>query len=253
MGIDTNDDIDGLMVGNEAPSEKKESTGEKSKKAERFIQKAQKDERRARSDNSDLYSILTKFLKNPLFDELFQPVTSLLEQAFPSRLILWLIAFVYPEATLYVGEKLQRKEMVKSMMLLSREEKLKLFQEDTLDISIRNWMSLWITSWYDFILHQDASIIMNHKLFSLLKTEASKALLIDGVKAVLVFFFQTRNITLSPSVATRYADFIVSQMFEKVQHLSSTHLTEDPEFLLDQSEGNKITASMLFGFSASEE
>ncbi len=254
MGIDSTDDIDGIVAWGDAISEKKESASEKSKskKAERFIQKAQKDERRARSDNDDLFLILAKFLKNHFFDELFQPITSLLERAFPSRVILGLVAFVYPEATLYMSLHLHKEEMMNSLKKLSRNQTMVPFNENSLDESIRNWMSLWITTWYDFVLHQDASIIMNHKLFSLLKSEESKNILTLWVISVLIFFFQTRNISITQSVARRYADFIVSQLLEKVEHLSNKHLADDPEFLLDQSEGSTVTASMLFGFAASE-
>lgn len=251
MWIESTDDIDGLSSA-ESTSEKRESPAEKarSKKASQYIQKAQKDEKKAKVDNDDLFLILSRFFQNPLFDDLYPSIITLLELAFPSRVILWLITFIYPEAALYLADKLKNEHMIDVLRGLTRNTLPTPFDENSLDPSIRKWMNLWITSWYDFVLHYDASAVMNHKFYTLLDQEKTRHQLINTVVVVIVFFFQTRNIEISNSIARGYATFIVSQLHEKVKERTEKHIATDPEFYLDFS--NKVDVNMLFGFGKDE-
>jgi hypothetical protein len=85
-------------VSKEVSEKQKESY----KKAQVQIQKSQKDERKAKSDNDDLFAILLRFIQNPYYEELIPMIIELLQISTPSRLILIYIAILYPEAALYI-------------------------------------------------------------------------------------------------------------------------------------------------------
>jgi hypothetical protein len=53
-------------VSKEVSEKQKESY----KKAQAQIQKSQKDEKKAKSDNDDLFAILLRFIQNPYYEEL---------------------------------------------------------------------------------------------------------------------------------------------------------------------------------------
>lgn len=96
---------DGGITSSEKSSEQSEKQRESSRRAQAQLQKVQKDEKKAKADNEDLFRILSRFIQNPLYTELIPDVTILLQNNFPSRFLLFLIALVYPEASYYLLEK----------------------------------------------------------------------------------------------------------------------------------------------------
>ena len=86
----------------EAIREKSEKQKESYKKAQAQIQRAQKDEKKAKGDNDELFQILTRFIQNPYYESLVPRLTELLSIAFPSRPILGMLALIYPDAAYLV-------------------------------------------------------------------------------------------------------------------------------------------------------
>jgi hypothetical protein len=251
MGLEQDDDIESSSLSGskekwgESPAEKA-----RSKKAVQYLQRAQKDEKKAKTDNDDLFLILSRFLRNPLYDDIFAPIIHLLEISYPSRVILALIAFIYPEATLLVSEKLERPSMMQALKSLTRNDHYTPFDEKSLDPSIRKWMNIWITSWYEFILHGDGSLIMKQKLHTLLFSSSGRERILQAVIAVFIFFFQTRNINISESTARRYGDFIISELSKKVEEDMRQHQITDGDFL---EGGENLDSLSLFGFGSSDQ
>lgn len=96
------DSGNGPSSGSEKASEQSEKQKESSKRAQSQLQKTKKDEQKAKGDNTILFYILTRFIQNPLYDELIPTVTILLESTYPSRFILCIISLIFPEAAQHV-------------------------------------------------------------------------------------------------------------------------------------------------------
>ena len=104
----------------EAISEKSEKQKESYKKAQAQIQKSQKDEKKAKWDNDELFHILSRFIQNPYYESLVPRLTELLTIALPSRPIIGMLALIYPEASHNVMNSIGQGERINLLKSLYR-------------------------------------------------------------------------------------------------------------------------------------
>lgn len=197
----------------ETVSEKSEKQKESAKKAYSQLQKTQKDEKKAKGDNEQLFLLLTRFIQNPLYEELIPGVTTLLELAFPSRFILSIVSLVYPDAADYVFRQTNNHDSLMKMLQLHVYESRIVFEEKSIHESIRGWISTWMSVSQRFLLQDDASVVLQKKLVDTLSTENRQVAKIIFWK-FFIFFFERRNVSIEVSIAQAYASFIISE-FEK--------------------------------------
>lgn len=238
LGNDTLEDGNSLSGISEVPTEKSEKQRESAKKAQSQLQKTQKDEKKARSDNNDLFFILTKFIQNPLYEELIPGVVLLLEKGVTSRFILTVTALLYPESALYILTKIGKHHEIQKMMNIYKYPEKTIFHEQNLDMSIRDWISFWMMFSKEFLLQESGSVILDVKLIDILST-------IDRQKIRQVlwlffhFFFEEKNVNIQHSKSETYAEFIISEFEKEIQ---KKLLIVDPNLKNSQS----IDADMLF-------
>ena len=223
----------------EAPSEKSEKQKESSRRAQAQLQKTQKDEKKAKWDNDDLFLLLSRFIQNPLYEELIPSVVSLLQMWYPSRFILVIIALVYPEAAHYLMSKIGKILTETSYMHMHRYDSAYAFHNEHLHPSIRDWVTLWMTGAQDFLSHPESSVVLHQKTLSLLSS-SSRITAEDGVKMFFVFFLAARNVSIQSTVAQSYAQYIVAE-YEKViqKYLDNA----DPDLRMQSS----VDVKSLFG------
>ena len=97
MWLDSIDDIDSWEVWVQA-SETKEQQKERKdnySKSIAWIQRTQKDEKKAKKDNDYLFDIIKEILKDPKYDILLPFVVDTLKIQSPSNFILWALSLVY--------------------------------------------------------------------------------------------------------------------------------------------------------------
>lgn len=222
----------------EAPSEKSEKQRESAKKAQSQLQKTQKDEKKAKSDNDDLFLILSKFIQNPLYEELIPSIALLLEKGVPSRFILVITALIYPEATLHVFVKIWKHEEIKKMKHIHRYETMIPFHEKDLDISIRDWISFWMVFSKEFLIQDSGSTILDMKLIDILSTK-DRHIIRQTFWVFFQFFFREKNVDIPYNKADTYGEFIVWE-FEKeiVRKLETSDV--------DLKNSQKVDPNMLF-------
>ncbi len=223
----------------EAPSEKSEKQKEVSRRAQVQLQKTQKDEKKAKGDNDDLFLLLAQFIKNPLYEVLIPSITILLQHAYPSRFILTLTALVYPDAAHYLFEKLEKKIPIDRYIRLYTYPERHIFHNDDIHPSLRDWVTLWMTSSQQFLVNNSTSTILTEKLMLLLASpERSRA--IESISDIFWYFFSTKNVTLEKDKADTYAHFILTQL---EQVLSEYLKSSDP----DLRAGEGVDINTLFG------
>ena len=216
-------------------SEKKESY----KKAQAQIQKAQKDEKRAKWDNDELFQILTRFIKNPYYEVLISPVTDILSISLPSRPIIGMLALIYPDAAHHVFHTISETNRIHQMQLLHRYDEPWIFHEKDLHITLRQWMSVWIDSFDRYVSIDWSSIIMQKKF--LIMIDSSEKRILATINAFVGFFFQSRNIIISPSIIEAYSRFILKNIRITLQKSIQVHPDRD----ITQTE--EIVDTTLFG------
>lgn len=208
MDIDTSEWVGSSS---EAPSEKSERQKESAKKAQKELQKTQKDEQKAKWDNSALFHILSRFIQNPLYEELIPTVIGLLEHAYPSRYILATISLFYPEATEHILKQSGKSDHITKLIHLPRSEFQTPFDDTTLDHSIRDWISFWVDFSRQFLREKEGSTILSQKLAWLLSWKNTRTHADEAVARFFAFFLSLRNVTIKPNIAHTYAVFITDE------------------------------------------
>ncbi len=199
----------------EVVNEKSEKQKESYKKAQAQIQKAQKDEKKAKWDNDELFQILTRFIKNPYYEVLIPQVTDILSIALPSRPIIGILALIYPDAAHHVFHTIWEPDRMYQMQLLHRYDDLWVFHERDLHITLRQWMSIWIDSFDRYVIIDGSSIIMQKKFLMMIETSERRILV--AISSFVGFFFHSRNIIISPSIVESYSHFILKNIRNTLQ------------------------------------
>lgn len=137
----------------------------------------------------------------------------LLQNAFPSRFILVIIALTYPEAAHYMYGKLGKSVSPDLYGNLYRYPQPHEFHDNTLDPTIRDWVTLWMGSAQEFLSQEDGSVILQQKILTLLSS--SRKIAEDGIKNFFIFFLSTSNVFIAEGKAEAYAQFIIAE-FEKI-------------------------------------
>lgn len=233
MEISSSPESSWLSSGADAIREKSETQREAYKKAQAQLQKSQKDEKKAKTDNEDLFSILQRFIQNPFYEVLIPTVTELLQMSTPSRYIIALTALVYPESALYILTKQEKKDVIESLLSLHRYESKETFNENTLHPSIRSWMSTWVQFSWIYLAHEESSTILQKKLLHLMTEGKSKEIIKRSLNQFLLFFFQSRNIEISTKTIDAYAIFIL-RGYEELLDRSLQWV--DPDILLSPTD-----------------
>lgn len=227
----------------EAPSERSEKQKESSRRAQSQLQKTQKDEKKAKQDNDDLFLILSRFIQNPFYEDLIPSVILLLQNSYPSRFILVIIALVYPEAAHYLFQKIGKNIPPDVYTKIHRYPEAHQFHDHHLDPSIRDWVTLWMSSAQDFLSQSESSVILHQKTLNLFDA-STRSIAEKSVSIFFSFFLWTSNVTIDAKKSEAYAVFIVSE-YENVIRTFLDHADED---LKKQS---SINSNDLFGIDSS--
>ena len=222
----------------EAIREKSEKQKESYKKAQAQIQKSQKDEKKAKWDNDELFDILTRFIQNPYYESLIPTLTELLIIALPSRPIIGILALIYPDAAHYVLQTIHQWERIHILKSLHRYHEPWVFHEKNLHESIRQWINIWIDSFDKYIIDSWGSLIMQKKFLNMI--EEKEEIIISSITEFVWFFFESRNIIISKSTTASYTRFILKNFRKTLEKSLDDH--PDREILQEE----KSNDSTLF-------
>jgi hypothetical protein len=215
----------------EAVREKSEKQKESYKKAQAQIQRAQKDEKKAKWDNNNLFQILTRFIQNPYYESLILPVTELLGEALPSRPIIGILALVYPDAAHHVFHTIGQGGRIHLIQWLYHYNEPWTFHERDLHATLREWVSIWIDSFDRYMTIEGSSLIMQKKFFTMI--DQSENSILAGITEFVLFFFQSRNIVISRSTTEGYSKFILTNIKKTLQ--KSIFMSPDADMVLDET------------------
>ena len=125
------------------------------------------------------------------------------------------------------------------MQSLHRYEEPWVFHERDLHATLREWISTWIDSFDRYMITEGSSLIMQKKFFIMI--EQVESTILSGITTVVLFFFQSRNITISPSTTESYARFILKNIRSTLQKSILRH----PD--IDMASDKPLDDMILFG------
>lgn len=193
--------------------ETSEQYQEKARKTQSQLKKIQKDEQFAKEDNQKLFLILSRFIQDLYYQSLIWDISRLLQISVSSRWILAFISLFYPDATYFVSDTLQKKEKLNLLLKLPKYSELQNFDEKTISPQITSWITEWIRLMEEFLVHDSGSILMIKKMHQDISWQHS-FVIVESISHFLIFFFATRNITISEEKSMEFARFIQKNLSE---------------------------------------
>lgn len=198
-------------------SEVSEKFKEAVKKAGAWIKRVQKDEKKARKFDLLLAQFLTQIIRNPKYDFLLDDLFKTLDSGYSSNFLLWILSLVYLPISDKIRE-LSSKNLIE-FDYVKTFEKVN-FDDNNLDESIKNRINFWLEDIIDIISIEYSSLQISQIKTLFLKREEYNQLLIFS-SLVFEFFFEELNIEISQKKSQNYIDFIMQQVYIKIQTLES--------------------------------
>lgn len=187
------------------------------KKAGAWIKRVQKDEKKARKFDLLLAQFLTQIIRNPKYDFLLDDLFKTLDSGYSSNFLLWILSLVYLPISDKIRE-LSTKEVIE-FDYVKTFEKMN-FDDNNLDEQIKNRINFWLEDIIDILSIEYSSLQISQIKTLFLKKEAYNQLVIFS-SLVFKFFFEELNIEITPKKSQNYIDFIMQQVYTKIQTLES--------------------------------
>ncbi len=198
-------------------SEISEKFKEAVKKAGAWIKRVQKDEKKARKFDLLLAQFLTQIIRNPKYDFLLDDLFKTLDSGYSSNFLLWILSLVYLPISDKIRE-LSTKEIIEFDYVKTFQ--IVHFDDNNLDEQIKNRINFWLEDITDIISIEYSSLQISQIKTLFIKKEAYNQLVIFS-SLVFKFFFEELNIEISQKKSQNYIDFIMQQVYTKIQTLES--------------------------------
>lgn len=197
-------------------AEVSEKFKESIKKSQAGIKRVQKDEKKAKKYDVLLAHFLVEIIKNPKYDFLLKDLFSSLDHGYPSNFLLWILSLIYIEISHKIRE-VSLKEKITFFYEVPQNPVE--FQGNNIDKNIQVRINQWLEDIGDIVKMESSSLQISHMLEIHQISEAYDSLLYFTTKA-FQFFFQELSITLWEKQAQSYSEFILSEVFKKIEKLS---------------------------------
>ncbi|MGE4443737.1 MAG: hypothetical protein AB7E37_01945 [Candidatus Altimarinota bacterium] len=198
-------------------SEVSEKFKEAVKKAGAGIKRVQKDEKKARKFDLLLAQFLTQIIRNPKYDFLLDDLFKTLDSGYSSNFLLGILSLVYLPISDKIRE-LSTKEIIEFDYVKTFQ--IVHFDDNNLDEQIKNRINFWLEDITDIISIEYSSLQISQIKTLFIKKEAYNQLVIFS-SLVFKFFFEELNIEISQKKSQNYIDFIMQQVYTKIQTLES--------------------------------
>lgn len=205
---DFNPDIDASewwWQSGEVSKEVSEKYKESTKKSQAWIKKTKKDEKKAKRYDFLLARFLVELILKKKYDKLLNSLFICLDEWYGTNFLLWIISLVYPPISNKI-RLISNKWQINFIYDIKNERTL--FDDNNIDLSIKNRISDWIED-IEWTLLIESSEIVSEKILSLLKDDEK---IIIFIWEIFVFFFNELNIDISKQKTDNYSTFIISEL-----------------------------------------
>lgn len=179
------------------------------------IARARKDESKGKKASGILSSVLISLLRDPRFDPLLEPIMTLLRLNLPAAYIVGLLSLISKEASSII-----RKTYDPSLPRVPKdpppESDRKEFNPNQLREDFRNRINEWISDIF-LVATKDPSYILSEKFLSEIASSKTRVAFIECCEAVMVFFFDTKNVRVLPEDARSLSVFLLKELESRIR------------------------------------
>jgi len=218
MGLDDfSPDLDWVDSWWNSANAVKEGVSEKykewSKKAGAWIKRTRKDEKKAKKYDFLLANFLVQIILDKKYDSVSESIFNLTNAWYPSNYILGVLSLIYIDISNKIREFSKKPQIVFDYEIKTKKQE---FNDDDLDIEIKNRINYWVEDIVDSLTIEYSSI-QTEKLKILFKK--NDPLLLDFTKLVFNFFLKEINISINDTKLENILIFILSEIEKGIDKL----------------------------------
>ena len=195
----------------EAPKEVSEKFKESVKRSGAKIKKAHKDEKKAKKGDFLLASFLVKIILDKKYDNILNSLFKAMDDGFPSNFLLWILSLI----NLDISHKIRELSNKPKILFDYREAQTKEFDDNHLNIEIKNRINAWIEDIVD-IVSIEYSSVLTEKLIQKMKNNEYTIIF---TSKVFVFFLKQANITITENKSFNISEFILNEVEKSLKKL----------------------------------
>lgn len=184
------------------------------KKSGAWIKRVQKDEKKAKKFDLMLARFLTEIIRDPQYDFLLGDLFKSLDAWFSSNFLLGVLSFIYQPVSDEIRRLTQKNPI--EMPYKKTFDKIA-FHDTSLDEGLKKRINAWVEDMVD-IVSLEYSHLQIQKMIDMFSKQ-QKEVIVRFWALVFWYFFDEKNIEVSRNTAFQYIDFILSQVFQKLQTL----------------------------------
>jgi hypothetical protein len=197
----------------EKSREQAEKQRESSKKAAAGIGRTQKDEWKAKKHDFLLANFLVEILLNKKYDFLLDDMFGLMDMAYPSNFILWVISLIHLPISYKIREMSWKETYI--FRYLDAPEVAE-FNDRDIDETMKTRINYWIEDIID-IVSIWPSTVSTLRLRNLISNDENVVIF---VAKIFTFFLSENNLSISESKSKSYALFIIGEVGKALQKLN---------------------------------
>lgn len=185
---------------------------ESSKKAQQWIQRTQKDEKKAKKYDFILAWFLVKIILDKKYDPIIIQLFKSTDFGYTSNFVLWIISLINIEISNKIRENLNKPQIDFDY---KNSETIK-FDDSNLPEQVKNRINDWIEDIIDSVSIEYSNVQAKRIINSLKK---DNWIISNYITSVLIFFLNSINISVDKNTAKWISNFIILEVSKRIEKL----------------------------------
>lgn len=185
---------------------------ESSKKAQQWIQRTQKDEKKAKKYDFILAWFLVKIILDKKYDPIIVQLFKSTDFGYTSNFVLWIISLINIEISNKIRENLNKPQIDFDY---KNSETIK-FDDSNLPEQVKNRINDWIEDIIDSVSIEYSNVQAKRIINSLKK---DNWIISNYITSVLIFFLNSINISVDKNTAKWISNFIILEVSKRIEKL----------------------------------
>lgn len=185
---------------------------ESSKKAQQWIQKTQKDEKKAKKYDFILAWFLVKIILDKKYDSIIVQLFKSTDFGYTSNFVLWIISLINIEISNKIRENLNKPQIDFDY----KNSEIIKFDDSNLPEQVKNRINDWIEDIIDSVIIEYSNVQAKRIINSLKK---DNWIISNYITSVLIFFLNSINISVDKNAAKWISNFIILEVSKRIEKL----------------------------------
>lgn len=185
---------------------------ESSKKAQQWIQRTQKDEKKAKKYDFILAWFLVKIILDKKYDPIIVQLFKSTDFGYTSNFVLWIISLINIEISNKIRENLNKPQIDFDY----KNSEIIKFDDSNLPEQVKNRINDWIEDIIDSVSIEYSNVQAKRIISSLKK---DNWIISNYITSVLIFFLNSINISVDKNTAKWISNFIILEVSKRIEKL----------------------------------